>query len=162
MPTSPRGLRDQAILQVSSYGSAGQTHAIGLAPDRDIVAPLLSSPVRRDLNAARAELRKVLSTRFADRWLDLHQPPRWTNHDLNELERQIHSWRVLPDGTEGFEKAEVTSGGIDTDELSARTMESKKVPGLYFVGEVVDVTGHLGGFNFQWAWASGWAAGQDC
>jgi predicted Rossmann fold flavoprotein len=157
-----RGLSGPAILQISSYWSPGQTLTIDLAPDRDIVAPLLSSPVRRDLNAARAELRKVLSTRFADRWLDLHQPPRWTNHDLSELERQIHSWRVLPDGTEGFEKAEVTSGGIDTNELSARTMESKKVPGLYFVGEVVDVTGHLGGFNFQWAWASGWAAGQDC
>src|SRR3954453_6561831 len=157
-----RGLSGPAILQISSYWSPGQMLTIDLAPDRDIVAPLLSSPVRRDLNAARAELRKVFSTRFADRWLDLHQPARWTNHDLSELERQTHSWRVPPQRPGGFEKAEVTSGGIDTDELSARTMESKKVPGLYFVGEIVDVTGHLGGFNFQWAWASGWAAGQDC
>jgi predicted flavoprotein YhiN len=76
------------------------------------------------------------------------------------MERQIHRWEVLPEGTEGYEKAEVTAGGIDTDELSAKTMESRRVPGLFFIGEVVDVTGHLGGHNFQWAWASGFCAGQ--
>ena len=79
---------------------------------------------------------------------------------LAELERRIHQWEVVPSGTEGFEKAEVTAGGIDTRELSAKTMESRNVPGLYFIGEAVDVTGHLGGFNFQWAWASGFCAGQ--
>ncbi len=79
---------------------------------------------------------------------------------LDELEQRIHRWPVKPDGTEGYAKAEVTAGGVDTNELSAKTMESKKVPGLFFIGEVVDVTGHLGGFNFQWAWASGFCAGQ--
>jgi predicted flavoprotein YhiN len=79
---------------------------------------------------------------------------------LAEFERQIHRWSITPAGTEGFEKAEVTAGGVDTDELSAKTMECRKVAGLYFIGEVVDVTGHLGGFNFQWAWASGAAAGR--
>ena len=79
---------------------------------------------------------------------------------LRELEKQIHNWVVLPAGTEGYGKAEVTVGGVDTNELSAKTMESRKVPGLFFIGEVVDVTGHLGGFNFQWAWASGACAGR--
>jgi hypothetical protein len=101
-----------------------------------------------------------LPQRLADRWLDLHAPAAWTNHGLAELERLIHHWEIVPAGTEGYDKAEVTAGGVDTNELSAKTMESRKVPGLYFVGEVVDVTGHLGGFNFQWAWASGFCAGQ--
>jgi hypothetical protein len=79
---------------------------------------------------------------------------------LDQAETALHHWTVYPSGTEGYEKAEVTAGGVDTAELSARTMESRKVPGLYFIGEVVDVTGHLGGFNFQWAWASGAAAGR--
>jgi hypothetical protein len=76
------------------------------------------------------------------------------------LERHVHGWKIIPEGTEGYDKAEVTAGGVDTEELSAKTMESKKVRGLFFIGEVVDVTGHLGGFNFQWAWASGFSAGQ--
>jgi predicted flavoprotein YhiN len=121
---------------------------------------LLRSSAGRDSAAAKAALHKVLPIRFAERWLEYHQPDRWTNQGVEELERAVHDWRVVPAGTEGFEKAEVTAGGIDTDELSSKTMESKKVPGLYFIGEVVDVTGHLGGFNFQWAWASGFSAGQ--
>ena len=108
----------------------------------------------------RAELRRYLPQRLADRWVELHSPKQWTNHALEEFERDLHAWQVEPAGTEGFEKAEVTAGGVDTNELSAKTMEARKVPGLYFIGEVVDVTGHLGGFNFQWAWASGYAAGQ--
>jgi hypothetical protein len=87
-------------------------------------------------------------------------PEAFTNASLSALEKEAHAWTITPSGTEGYGKAEVTSGGIDTDELSAKTMESRKVPGLYFIGEVVDVTGHLGGFNFQWAWASGAAAGR--
>jgi predicted flavoprotein YhiN len=83
-----------------------------------------------------------------------------TNAALKEVERKIHEWSLVPAGTEGYGKAEVTVGGVDTDELSAKTMESRKVPGLFFIGEVVDVTGHLGGFNFQWAWASGASAGR--
>jgi predicted flavoprotein YhiN len=106
-------------------------------------------------------MRKFLPHRLADRWLDLHAPTSWTNHALADFETQLHAWSISPAGTEGYEKAEVTAGGIDTDELSAKTMESRKVPGLFFIGEVVDVTGHLGGFNFQWAWASGAAAGRE-
>jgi predicted flavoprotein YhiN len=105
-------------------------------------------------------LRKVLSNRLADRWFELHPPKSWTNTALEGFEQHLHSWTLTPADTEGFEKAEVTAGGVDTDELSAKTMECRKVPGLYFIGEVVDVTGHLGGFNFQWAWASGAAAGR--
>ena len=110
--------------------------------------------------AARSALQGYLPKRFATRWLDLHAPQAWTNRALEELEHQVHEWVVEPVGTEGYEKAEVTAGGVDTEELSSKTMESRKVPGLFFIGEVVDVTGHLGGFNFQWAWASGAAAGQ--
>jgi len=94
-------------------------------------------------------------------WLHHNAPCSWTNPSLAALEEKIHAWSLTPAGTEGFEKAEVTLGGIDTDELSSKTMESRKVPGLFFIGEVVDVTGHLGGFNFQWAWASGAAAGRS-
>jgi predicted flavoprotein YhiN len=90
----------------------------------------------------------------------LRNRPAWSNAALEELEAELHDWTLLPSGTEGYEKAEVTTGGVDTDELSSKTMESKKVKRLFFIGEVVDVTGHLGGFNFQWAWASGAAAGR--
>jgi predicted flavoprotein YhiN len=92
--------------------------------------------------------------------LELNAPVSFTNQSLADLERRVHRWEVHPAGTEGYEKAEVTAGGIDTDELSAKTMESHKTSGLFFIGEVVDVTGHLGGFNFQWAWASAGAAGR--
>jgi len=105
-------------------------------------------------------LRSFLPNRLADRWLELHSPASWTNRALADFEQGIHTWTLVPAGTEGFEKAEVTVGGVDTDELSAKTMECVNVPGLFFVGEVVDVTGQLGGFNFQWAWASGAAAGR--
>jgi hypothetical protein len=114
----------------------------------------------RTLIALRSEFRHTLPTRLADRWLDHHAPASWTNSALADLDQQAHEWAITPAGTEGYEKAEVTAGGVDTDELSAKTMESRKVPGLFFIGEVVDVTGHLGGFNFQWAWASGAAAGR--
>jgi predicted flavoprotein YhiN len=93
--------------------------------------------------------------------MDLHAPQAWTNEALVHLENEIHGWIVEPSGTEGYDKAEVTAGGVDTGELSGKTMEAKGVPGLYFIGEVVDVTGHLGGFNFQWAWSSGAAAGRS-
>ena len=113
------------------------------------------------MGSLKTALRSRLPQRLADRWLDLYPPNGWNNSALGDFERQIHSWEVIPEGTEGYDKAEVTAGGVDTNELSARTMESHKVPGLYFIGEVVDVTGHLGGFNFQWAWASGFCAGQS-
>jgi predicted flavoprotein YhiN len=133
---------------------------IDLVPDQLWTAPLRAQTSQRDLSSARTAIRGVLPHRLADRWLALEPPPAWTNLGLEEAESALHRWTLYPAGTEGYEKAEVTAGGVDTAELSARTMESRKVPGLYFIGEVVDVTGHLGGFNFQWAWASGAAAGR--
>jgi predicted Rossmann fold flavoprotein len=155
-----RGLSGPAILQISSYWRRSTPLTVDLAPGQRWTAPLLKPKGRRDLMAAKTALRTVLPARFADRWLDLHPPKDWTNASLAELEKISHRWQIIPSGTEGYEKAEVTSGGVDTNELSAKTMESRQVSGLYFIGEVVDVTGHLGGFNFQWAWASGYCAGQ--
>ncbi len=155
-----RGLSGPAVLQISSYWKPGTPIALDLAPGRELTASLREPKARRDLPAAKAAFRTVLPTRLAERWLDLHPPAGWSNHALDELERRVHNWQIVPAGTEGYAKAEVTAGGVSTDELSAKTMESRKVPGLYFIGEVVDVTGHLGGFNFQWAWASGFSAGQ--
>jgi hypothetical protein len=152
-----RGLSGPAVLQVSSYWQPGEAVVVDLAPDRLWTGELRS---QRDLWQARAAIRGVLPQRLADRWLALNPPSAWTNQGLEEAESALHHWSVFPSGTEGYEKAEVTAGGVDTAELSARTMESRKVPGLYFIGEVVDVTGQLGGFNFQWAWASGAAAGR--
>ncbi len=154
-----RGLSGPAILQISSYWKPGEPLRVDLAPGREI-ATIVQQARARDLAALRGALRAVLANRFADRWLELHPPSSWTNQGLADFERGIHQWIVSPAGTEGYEKAEVTAGGVDTDELSAKTMESRKVPGLFFIGEVVDVTGHLGGFNFQWAWSSGVAAGR--
>jgi predicted Rossmann fold flavoprotein len=155
-----RGLSGPAILQISSYWKAAETISIDLAPESAVYGSLLASVAGRDLNTAKAALRAALPQRLADRWLDVNTPKSWTNHALTELERLTHHWPVIPEGTEGYAKAEVTAGGVDTNELSARTMEARNVPGLFFIGEVVDVTGHLGGFNFQWAWASGFCAGQ--
>jgi len=158
-----RGLSGPAILQISSYWKPSTSMTIDLAPEHNFTAPIRNSNsnvARRDLPALKAALRAVLPHRLADRWLDLHPPAAWTNHALAELERQAHNWIVTPESSDGYDKAEVTAGGVDTNELFAKTMESCKIPGLYFVGEVVDVTGHLGGFNFQWAWASGFRAGQ--
>jgi predicted Rossmann fold flavoprotein len=155
-----RGLSGPAILQISSYWDQSLPVSIDLAPGRPVTDSLLDPKVPRNMTALKSELRKILPTRFADRWLEHHAPAAWTNAALAAFEQQVHAWSIHPSGTEGFEKAEVTTRGIDTDELSAKTMASRKVPGLYFIGEVVDVTGHLGGFNFQWAWASGAAAGR--
>ena len=153
------GLSGPAILQVSSYWSPGTSITLDLAPHCDITASVRAGP-RRDLASLKIAFRNVLPQRFADCWLNVHPLKGWTNESLLDLERLAHQWPVTPTGTEGYGKAEVTCGGVDTDELFPKTMESRKVPGLYFVGEVVDVTGHLGGFNFQWAWASGFCAGQ--
>jgi predicted Rossmann fold flavoprotein len=154
-----RGLSGPAILQISSYWDRRQPIVIDLAPDQEVTATLRAT-ARRDTTSAKAALHQALPIRLAERWVDLHPPQRWTNVELDTFERQLHNWEIKPSGTEGYEKAEVTAGGVDTDELSAKTMEARKVPGLFFIGEVVDVTGQLGGFNFQWAWASGYCAGQ--
>ena len=155
-----RGLSGPAILQISSYWKPGQAVVIDLAPGADVTAALRLPGTQRNITAMKAALQNFLPYRFANRWLDVHPPAGWTNTALAELEHALHNWTITPAGSEGFSKAEVTAGGVDTDELSAKTMESRKVPGLFFIGEVLDVTGHLGGFNFQWAWASGASAGR--
>ena len=160
MLVTHRGLSGPAILQISSYWKKAEPILIDLAPENDVTAELLEAGVPRNITSLRTALRRFLPNRLADRWLKIHEPQRLTNRSLKQLECEIHEWAVVPAGTEGYEKAEVTAGGVDTDELSAKTMESRKVPGLFFIGEVVDVTGHLGGFNFQWAWASGASAGR--
>jgi predicted Rossmann fold flavoprotein len=155
-----RGLSGPAILQVSSYWKPPAAVVIDLAPGKDVFGAFSDPKTPRNAKTLSAAFREVLPNRLAERWLELHAASSFTNQALIELERLTHGWEVHPAGTEGYEKAEVTAGGVDTDELSARTMESRKVPGLFFIGEVVDVTGQLGGFNFQWAWASGACAGR--
>jgi len=155
-----RGLSGPAILQISSYWQPGQALSVDLAPGQHATASLRNARTRT-LSAARSALQGFMPNRLAVRWLDLHAPPSFSNPALEELERQLHNWSILPAGTEGYAKAEVTAGGIDTAELSSKTLESRKVPGLFFIGEVVDVTGHLGGFNFQWAWSSAIAAARS-
>ena len=154
------GLSGPAILQISSYWDGRDAIRIDWAAGAELFAPLRETNARRDLIAAKAALRAHLPARLADRLLEVAAPQSWTNHALDDLERRLHAWTFTPSGTEGYEKAEVTAGGVSTSALSAQTMECRSVRGLYFIGEVVDVTGHLGGFNFQWAWASGAAAGR--
>ncbi len=155
-----RGLSGPAILQISSYWKKLEEISIDWAPGENLLAALKPAQMRRDAVAMKAALRAELPARLADRLVDVAAPASWTNHALDEMERRLHGWTFNPSGNEGYEKAEVTAGGVSTGALSAQTMECLNVPGLYFIGEVVDVTGHLGGFNFQWAWASGAAAGR--
>jgi predicted Rossmann fold flavoprotein len=159
-----RGLSGPAILQASSYWRAGEAVEIDLLPGVDFAATLAGCRAA----GARAEVRTVLARdlpkRLADRWCQLRGITKAilavSDREAAAIAAELHAWRFQPAGTEGYEKAEVTGGGVDTGELSSKTMECRKVPGLYFIGEVVDVTGQLGGFNFQWAWASGAAAGR--
>ena len=158
-----RGLSGPAILQISSYWNAGEPIRIDLAPGRDLAAAIGEGPTRNKSgmrppcgSRCRNSFRIVLPSAG---WTCMLLP-RGTMQALAALDRQTHEWLLVPEETEGYEKAEVTAGGVDTDELSSKTMESRKVPGLFFIGEVVDVTGHLGGHNFQWAWASGACAGR--
>jgi predicted Rossmann fold flavoprotein len=160
-----RGLSGPAILQVSSYWQPGVPIHINLLPDLDAAAWLFAH--RHSPSLLSNLLVQYLPRRFAQAWCKAvvqSQPARPINQysetELKQIAVQLHNWEVTPSGTAGYKKAEVTRGGVDTRELSSKTMEAKKIPGLYFIGEVVDVTGHLGGFNFQWAWASGYAAGQ--
>jgi predicted Rossmann fold flavoprotein len=154
-----RGLSGPAILQISSYWDGNETLVLDLVPGLDLKA-LLQARGPRDQSSWKTLLRETLPKRLADRWLQRYPPAGNSDRALADAEEKLHAWEVKPEGTEGYGKAEVTAGGVDTDELSARTMECRKVPGLFFIGEVVDVTGQLGGFNFQWAWASGFCAGQ--
>jgi predicted Rossmann fold flavoprotein len=158
-----RGLSGPAILQISSYWRPGEAISINLLPDEDVSEILLQH------QSSGIELANLLGQhlpkRFAQAWCDLYAASRplkqYENRELQRIAGQLHDLRVTPSGTEGFRKAEVTAGGVATGELSSQTMEARRVPGLYFIGEVVDVTGQLGGYNFQWAWASAHAAGQS-
>jgi hypothetical protein len=155
-----RGLSGPAVLQISSYWKPGSALTFDLAPGRNVMSPVVQNISERSFAALREALYWPFPQRFADRWMKLHTPVDWKNPSLAAYEAELHDWRITPAGTEGYDKAEVTAGGVDTNGLDSATMESKHQKNLYFIGEVVDVTGWLGGFNFQWAWASGAAAGR--
>ncbi len=157
-----RGLSGPAILQISTYWQPGTLVSINLLPDVDALEMLTQS------QGSAIELVNLLAQhlprRFAEVWCQLFAASRplkqFNKSELEDIAQRLHDMQITPSGTEGFKKAEVTAGGVSTTELSSQTMEAERVPGLYFIGEVVDVTGQLGGYNFQWAWASGYAAGQ--
>jgi len=159
-----RGISGPAVLQASSYWKPGHALEIDLLPGMDVARAMVERRAEAGRSQARALLAEWLPKRLADRWFDLQGDCRslaeMSDREIARIADGLHGWKVTPAGTEGYERAEVTAGGVDTGELSSQTMESRRVPGLYFIGEVVDVTGQLGGFNFQWAWASGFAAGQ--
>jgi predicted Rossmann fold flavoprotein len=158
-----RGLSGPAILQVSSYLAKGDGLTIDLLPERDALAFLLSRKRERPRIALRTALTEYLPQRLAQALApedDAVPIGGLPDRVLAGTAERLKRWRMTPSGTEGYAKAEVTRGGIDTRALSSQTMEARSVPGLYFIGEAVDVTGWLGGYNFQWAWASGFAAGQ--
>ena len=156
-----RGLSGPAILQISSYWRPGESLSINLLPEHDALGLLIRE------RGSEVELANLLSRylpkRFARAWCELFARSKplkqYDSLELKRIAEQLQGLTITPAGTEGFKKAEVTAGGVSTKELSSQTMEAKRVPGLYFIGEVVDVTGHLGGHNFQWAWASAFAAG---
>ena len=157
-----RGLSGPAALQASLYWTPGQPLVVDLLPGTDILAAFTAE--RRSRMEMRTLLAGHLPKRFAEAWCRLMTGSKpldqTSDRELRAAAEQLHAWKVIPAGTEGYATAEVTAGGVDTNELSSKTMEAKKVPGLYFIGEVMDVTGELGGYNLHWAWASGFAAGQ--
>ncbi|HWS26007.1 MAG TPA: NAD(P)/FAD-dependent oxidoreductase [Xanthomonadales bacterium] len=158
-----RGLSGPAILQISSYWQPGDPLQIDLLPGQDALEFLLSGQRERPAAELRSWLTERLPKRFAQRFCEIHADERalrqYNKPELVAIAAKLKEWPIVPSGTEGYRTAEVTLGGVDTLEVSSTTMESKLAPGMYFVGEVLDVTGHLGGYNFQWAWASGRAAG---
>jgi predicted Rossmann fold flavoprotein len=158
------GLSGPAILQISSYWRPGGEIHIDLAPAAGVAGLLRERKAAGDRAEAKTAIASILPKRFADRWFDLRGGSKpvvtLSDREIDAIAEGLQRWVIRPAGCEGYAKAEVTAGGVDTDELSSKTMECRKVPGLYFTGEVVDVTGQLGGFNFQWAWSSGFAAGQ--
>lgn len=164
MLVTHRGLSGPAILQVSSYWRPGDELRLDLLPGIDAAAFLQGERRARPASELRTVLGNVLPKRFAQRlceaWLGNRPMRQYDDRGLDEIAAQLRNWPIVASGTEGYRTAEVTLGGVDTQGLSSATMESRHVPGLYFIGEVVDVTGWLGGYNFQWAWASGHAAGQ--
>jgi predicted Rossmann fold flavoprotein len=159
-----RGLSGPAILQLSSYWQAGETISINLLPEHNLFESLKAARIEMP----RKQLNSLLSQYLPRRLVDVFIPPALaeknladlSNQHLEEVGRLINTWVVKPNGTEGYRTAEVTIGGVDCNAISSKTMEANDIPGLYFIGEALDVTGWLGGYNFQWAWSSGWAAGQ--
>lgn len=163
-----RGLSGPAVLQVSSYWREGQEVHIDLFPDTDVASWLMAMKSQQPRTLLRTLLvrelpRKLVHELQALWWSERAETPlaEWPDKQLLAVAKQLNGWQLKPSGTEGYRTAEVTLGGVDTREVSSKTMESQLQPGLYFIGEVLDITGHLGGFNFQWAWASGVAAGQS-
>lgn len=158
-----KGVSGPAILQISSYWHAGEEIEIDLLPNED-VAQILEQEKRSDTllsNVMSHYLPKRFANAFCASVLPIKPMKQYTPNELALLADRVHHWRIVPSGSQGYKKAEVTRGGVDTQALSSKTMEAKQVPGLFFVGEVVDVTGWLGGYNFQWAWSSAWVAGQS-
>lgn len=164
-----RGLSGPAILQISSYWREGEEIAIDLAPGTDVFSFLREARKAHPRQDAATVLARLLPRRLAERISGNPEPDApdgasrladMPDRRLKTIAASVNDWRIIPGGTEGFRTAEVTAGGVDTHALSSKTFEARAVPGLYFIGEVVDVTGHLGGFNFQWAWSSGHAAGR--
>jgi predicted Rossmann fold flavoprotein len=159
-----RGISGPSILQISSYWQPGDDLRIDLSPDADagdwLIAQRAERPAAELKNVLADLLPKRLAQRLCERWLGSRPMRQWQEHELRGLGQQLHDWPITASGTEGYRTAEVTLGGVDTDGISSSTMQSKLMPGLFFIGEVVDVTGWLGGYNFQWAWASGQAAGE--
>ncbi|MDU6925736.1 NAD(P)/FAD-dependent oxidoreductase [Franconibacter helveticus] len=160
-----RGLSGPAVLQISSYWLPGEWVSVNLLPDTDLCAFLNAQREAHPNQSLKNTLAMLLPKRLVECLQELKQIPETTLKQLNgreqqALEESLQNWRVQPNGTEGYRTAEVTLGGVDTHALSSRTMEARDVPGLYFIGEVMDVTGWLGGYNFQWAWASAWACAQ--
>ena len=159
-----RGISGPAVLQISSYWQPGDALHIDLSPAQDIGDWLVAQRAERPAAELRNVLGDLLPRRLAQRlcelWLGSKPMRQYRDAELHDTGARLHDWPIVASGTEGYRTAEVTLGGVDTDELSSTTMQSKRMPGLYFIGEVVDVTGWLGGYNFQWAWASGHAAGE--
>ncbi|MDR9826951.1 NAD(P)/FAD-dependent oxidoreductase [Vibrio sp. FNV 38] len=160
-----RGLSGPSVLQISSFWKAGQSVKINLVPNDDVMGLLESSREKHPNQSLKNTLAKVLPKRvievlIARRELDDKPLKQYNAKQFSQIVERLESWTILPNGTEGYRTAEVTLGGVDTDQLSSKTMECKSVKDLYFVGEVMDVTGWLGGYNFQWCWSSGFAAGQ--
>lgn len=162
-----RGLSGPSVLQISNYWQPSDAIQINLLPDTDISSALLDAKLTQPKVLARTYLSKLLPKsvvlEFENIWWPEHkdQPlAEWPNANIEQLGNKFNNWEIIPAGTEGYRTAEVTLGGVDTDEISSKSMEAKKQPGLFFIGEVVDVTGHLGGFNFQWAWSSAFACAQ--
>jgi predicted Rossmann fold flavoprotein len=159
-----RGLSGPAILQISSYWQAGEEIHINLLPHLDLPEWLVEQQQQRPNIELRTLLAECFTKKMAgllcEQWFVSRPLKQLTPAELQAIAERLGNWRLVPAGTEGYRTAEVTLGGVDTREVSSKTMESQKAPGLYFIGEVLDVSGQLGGFNFQWAWASGYAAGQ--